>query len=227
MTAVILLGGQGSRLRPVLGELPKALAPLDGRPFLDHQLSHLAAQGVSDVVLATGHGADEGRRHCRGGSWPELHLELSHEEEALGTAGALRQARELIGSDPFLVLNGDSLLSVAVPDLTAFHRRRSAAATVALTEVPDRSRFGAVEIDSEDRVAGFLEKGEPGPGWISGGLYLLSARLLQSIPPGREVSLEKEVFPNWIGWGLFGFRFAAAYVDIVTPESYAIAQELK
>jgi NDP-sugar pyrophosphorylase family protein len=219
-TAAILCGGLGTRLRPVAGDTPKALVEIAGTPFLDRLLAHLAASGLHDVVLCTGVGADRVAAHCGDGSRWGLEIRSSREDTPLGTGGALRLARGLIASSPFLVLNGDSFVDADPRALVSFHTARRAGATLLLVRVPDRSRFGSVRLGDGGRIAAFEEKGLAGPGLVNAGVYALSRNVLDAIPAGRPVSLESEVFPALVGGGLFGFVAHARFIDIGTPESF-------
>jgi NDP-sugar pyrophosphorylase family protein len=223
--AVVLAGGLGSRLRSVVGDRPKVLAPVAGRPFLEYLLRQLVEAGVRDAVLCTGFGADAVAEVMGDGTRFGLRLRYSREDRPLGTGGALRQAVPLLGPGPALILNGDSFVPLPLASLGALHARRAARATLLLARVPDCGRFGAVSVDCEGRIVRFEEKTRPGPGLVNAGVYLVERTVLEGIPAGREVSLEKEVFPGLIG-ALAGLVVDADLVDIGTPESLAAAQRL-
>ena len=201
MTAAVLAGGLGTRLRTVLSDRPKVLAPVAGRHFLAYLLDQLADAGFAEVVLCTGY-LGEQVKTAFGAHWRKLHLRYSQEPQPMGTAGALRHALELLPSDDVLVLNGDSYCDVDLGSLIDFHVTHKAKATLALTEVPDASRYGAVNCDPDGAIVGFAEKGNVGPGLINAGIYVLSQRVLELIPAGFPVSLERDCFPGWIGKGL-------------------------
>ncbi len=225
--AVILAGGRGSRLRSVLRGQPKPLAPVAGRPFLGWLLRSLERQGVERVVLSTGYGApqieafvDQERRAGNVG----LEMVCVAEARALGTGGGLRNTLVQVRTPRVLVVNGDSHFPFDLRDLMRRHRERRAFASLLLTRVADARRFGTVEIDAEDRITAFREKaGGKGPGLVNAGVYLVEREAVSSIPSGRQVSLEREVFPSWIGAGLFGVVGEGSLIDIGTPESYAAA----
>ncbi|MEM7204410.1 MAG: nucleotidyltransferase family protein [Planctomycetota bacterium] len=225
VTAVVLAGGLGTRLRSVVSDRPKVLAEVLGRPFLAYLLDQLAAAGVVDVVLSTGYRADQ-IEAAFGGGYKNLRLRYSREEEPLGTGGAIRLAQEAARSDPLMVLNGDSYCGADLPAFARWHRQHEAAGSLVLVEVPDVARFGHVEVTPEGVVTRFEEKGaRQGPGWINAGVYLLSEPLVREIPVGRAVSLEREVFPRWIGNGLLGCKaLDCRFLDVGTPESYAAAE---
>jgi NDP-sugar pyrophosphorylase family protein len=222
-TALVLCGGLGTRLRPVTGALPKGLAPVEGRPFLDYMFRYLHGQGVRDVVLCTGYAADQVEAACGDGSPWGLQVRYSREAQPLGTGGAAKLAEPLIASDPFFLLNGDSLVHADLGRLARFHRDKRAKISMVLVHVADKSPFGAVRRGEGDSVAGFSEKGQGGPGWINGGIYLIDRSVLADLPAGEPVSIEKEVFPRYAANGLYGMEAAGSFIDIGTPESYARA----
>jgi NDP-sugar pyrophosphorylase family protein len=224
LTAAVLAGGLGSRLSAVVTDRPKALAAIGGRPFLTYLFDQLIAAGVRDIVLCTGYLGDQ-IRMLSGESYGPLRLTYSRELIPLGTAGALRLALPLFRSDSVLVMNGDSYCEANLRELYRWHSRRPANATLLLTRVSDTQRFGRVQVASDGTVNDFAEKGSGnGPGWINAGVYLLKRHLLTEIPANRAISLERELFPAWIGRGLYGFQSKARFVDIGTPEAYASAQ---
>ena len=241
VTAAILVGGLGTRLRSVVADRPKVLAEVRGRPFLTYLLDQLAGAGVRTVVLCTGY-LGEQVQAMFGDSYGSLRLVYSQESSPLGTAGALRLALPLFKpglspglerseaeanvSDSVLVMNGDSFCQANLRAFWAWHCARGADATLLLTRMPDTKRYGRVHVDADGLVLRFDEKDdEGGPGWINAGIYLLSHRLLLTIPANRTVSLEQEVFPAWIGRGLYGYRSEGRFLDIGTPEAYTVAEQ--
>ena len=224
VTAAILAGGMGSRLRPAVAGRPKALADVGERPFLTYLFDQLVAAGARDVVLCTGYLGDQ-IAMIFGESYDTLRLDYSQESTPLGTAGALRLALPLFNSNPVLVMNGDSYCDTNIREFWFWHGSRQANATLLLTKIFDTKRFGQVKVDVDGKVTDFKEKSSgQGPGWINAGIYLLNRDLLEEIPANRPVSLEREIFPAWIGRGLYGFRSEARFMDIGTPEAYAGAQ---
>ena len=222
--ALILAGGLGTRLREVVPDQPKVIAPVGTRPFLSYILDQLADSGLRTAILCTGHRAEQ-VEECFGGKHRSLRLLYSREAAPLGTAGAIRLALPLVDQEVALVLNGDSHCDV---DLTAFaarHRERKAAASIALARMEDTSRFGRVEFNGDDQITKFAEKSAAsGPGWVNAGIYLLRRSVIESIPSGRAASLERDVFPGLIGQGLCGFRSGGRLWDIGVPDEYARAQ---
>ncbi len=218
--AIILCGGQGSRLGAVLGGLPKPLACVGGRPFLDHLLAALTASGVvRQAVLALGFGAERFVEHYRL-SPPPLPLAYAREATPLGTGGALVNALPLTESEPVLAANGDSLFCFDLRALLRRHLETRAEATLALVEASDAGRFGSVEL-AGTRVTAFREKAAAhGPGLIYGGIALVARKLLMR--PLAPLSLERELLPDAIARGsVSALAFASPFVDIGLPETLA------
>ena len=226
---VILCGGLGTRLRPVLSEVPKVLAEINGRPFLEHVLQRIRNQGFRTIYLSVGHLAEQVEDFVDRRPADELTIRCVKEESPLGTAGALRHVwRSADVATPFVVLNGDTFFGGDLGALVSTHRAARAAATLAVVRVPEADRYGLVRFDADDhQVLAFEEKGSAtGPSWINAGAYVLEEVILRSVPAGRAVSLEREVFPEWIGSGLLASPFPdASFLDIGTPEDYTRAQD--
>jgi len=223
--AVVLVGGFGTRLRPLTSDLPKQMLPIVDRPMIEHVVGHLAAHGVEEVVLSLGFLPDAFRDAYSDGRCAGIPLHYAVEPEPLDTAGAIRFAAEDAGIDEaFLVLNGDVLTDLAVDELIVFHRASGAEATVSLTPVDDPSRYGVVPTDADGRVTGFVEKPPAGAApcnWINAGTYVFEPSVIDRIEPGRRVSVEREVFPAMADEGvLYGLRSEAYWVDTGTPETY-------
>lgn len=225
MTAAILAGGLGTRLRSAVADRPKVLAEVRGRPFLAYLLDQLADAGVRNVALCTGY-LGEQVQALFGDSYGGLRLVYSQESSPLGTAGALRLGLPLFKSDPVLVMNGDSFCDADLRVFWAWHQVRDANATLFLTEVPNTGRYGQVYVDANGLVLSFDEKNRSdGPGWINAGIYLINRNLLLTIPAGRAVSLEQDMFPAWIGRGLHGYQGKGRFIDIGTPETYKTTEQ--
>jgi mannose-1-phosphate guanylyltransferase len=223
--AVVLVGGEGTRLRPLTLERPKPVLPLLGRPLLTYVLERLAEAGVTRVIFGCGYLPDP-IQACFGAR--ELGLELDYvvEPRPLGTAGGIRHAARGRVSETFLALNGDILADAPLSDLLAAHRARDAVATISLTPVADPSRYGLVRADAEQRVLGFLEKPDPeeiDTDLINAGAYVLEPAVLDLIDDGRAVSIERETFPSLVGAGLFALAQTGYWSDVGTPESYIAA----
>ena len=222
--ALILAGGMGTRRRGVLPDTPKVLAPVAGRPFLAHLLDWLVDGGVRDVILCTGYRAEQ-LTHEFGARYRDMYLYYSWEPQPLGTGGALRRALGLTHAETVLALNSDCFVSCDLAAFLGWHQAHGFAGSLVLAEVEDASRFGTVRVHESGAIASFEEKrGRAEPGWINGGVYLLSRRLLESMPEGQPVSIEREGFPAWLSSGLGGYQSSGAFLDIGTPESLARAE---
>ena len=224
-TAAILAGGLGTRLRSVVTDRPKVMAEIRGRPFLAHVLDQLSGAGVREVVLCTGYLGEQVQSMFTD-SYNNLRLLYSQESLPLGTAGALRLALPLFKSDPVLVMNGDSFLETDLRAFWAWHHAHRANVSLALVKMHDTRRYGRVHVDDEGAVVSFDEKrGKSTSGWINAGIYVIARPVLLTIPPNRAVSLEEEIFPVWIGRGLYGHCSKGRFLDIGTPESYSMAEK--
>jgi len=225
ITGAILAGGLGTRLRSAVADRPKVLAPIRQRPFLAYLLDQLSAAGLRYVVLCTGYMGEQVQATF-GESYRGLRLAYSQEPAPLGTGGALRQAQSLLKSDPVLVMNGDSYCDANLAALWNWHRDRRSLGTLLLAQVLNAERYGLVRVNEDGAVSQFNEKAADGPGLISAGIYLLSHRLIEGIPVGRAASLEREVFPTWVGHGLFAYPCEGRFLDIGTPQDYRRAELL-
>jgi D-glycero-alpha-D-manno-heptose 1-phosphate guanylyltransferase len=225
VTAAILAGGLGTRLRSCIAGRPKVLAPVHGRPYLAYLLEQLASAGIRDIVLLTGHLAEQ-VYSTFGDRYAGLRLTYSCEPSPLGTAGALRQALPHLSSPTILLLNGDSYCAASLPDFWEFHHRCSADLSLVLTPREDCSRYGRVCLGAGDRVLDFEEKSQAGgAGWVNAGIYLINRPLIEEISPHGLASLERDWCPVWAaGKRCFGFLCQASFLDIGTPESYAQAE---
>ena len=227
MQAVVLVGGQGTRLRPLTDSRPKPMVPLVDRPFVAHQLDHLARAGITDVIFSCGYRPDALRAHFGDGDEAGLRIGYVVDPEPLGTAGAVKNAESLIHAERFLVLNGDILTDLDLAGMIDQHERTGAAATIALTPVDDPSAFGLVRLHEDLSVEEFVEKPSPDdlrpgePYRINAGTYLMDRSALEMIPAGRKVSIERETFPAIAATGgLYGHPSDAYWRDIGTPASY-------
>lgn len=222
-TAVILAGGLGTRLREVVADRPKVLAEVNGRPFLASLLDRLVDAGIRRVVLCTGYMA-ELVSDTFGDEYRGVALLYSIEQTALGTGGALRLALPLITSDPALIMNGDSFCDADLPLFACQHHSADAKASLVLTEVEDVTRYGSVDVDLSGTVLSFREKGrQSGKGLINAGIYMMDRQVIETIQSGSAVSLEREVFPQLTGKGLYAFPQKGRFIDIGTPSDYHAA----
>jgi len=222
LPAVILVGGQGTRLRPLTDRVRKDMLPLVDRPLLAYTFEHLARHGVDRSIVSCGYLPDQIQAGF-GDAHDGMTLEYVVEDEPLGTGGGIAYAgRDLEGS--FFALNGDSLREADLDEMVAFHRSTGAKATILLTPVADPSRYGLVRTAADGRVETFLEKPRPeeiDTDLINAGLYVLEPEVLGLVPPGRAVSIEREVFPTLAAEGsVFGVALPGYWLDVGTPESY-------
>ena len=225
MKALLLAGGLGTRLRPLTFTRPKHLLPIANRPHIEHVFDLLLRHGIHEVVLTTSYLAEafeETRRIVAGRG---IDLRVTHEEVPLGTAGALKNAESEIGGGTFMVFNADVLTDVDLGEVMSFHAGRSAEATILLTAVEDPSAFGVVPTDDDGRVTGFIEKpsrDEAPTNMINAGVYVLEPSVLERVPPGREWSLERALFPDLVGDGapVYATPTTANWMDVGTPEKY-------
>lgn len=226
MRAVVLVGGEGTRLRPLTSSAPKPLLPIVGRPFLERQLAWLESHGVEDVVLSLGYLPDAFCAHFPDARCAGVRLQYATEPYPLGTAGAIRFAAAAAGIDErFIVCNGDVLTTLDLSALVAFHADRAAEATIHLTRVADPSAFGVVPTHDDGEVKAFVEKPPPGTAptdWINAGTYVLEPSALDGVPPDLAVSIERETFPRMLDQQrrLFALGTDDYWLDIGTPEKY-------
>ena len=224
--AVVLCGGKGTRLRTIISDRPKGLAPVRGRALLDILVDDVVAQGIRRVIFCVGHLKEQIIAHFSGRR--EADFVFSEETTPLGTGGAVKNAAGLIGSDPFLVMNGDSICRVDLHTLLEFHYTNGAELTIVVAQDRERGDAGAIGLATDSRIRSFNEKpltGSTVPGHINAGIYLVKRALLDSWPRAYPFSLEHDVFPQLVGNGrCFGFAVAGAVVDIGTPERYRRAQ---
>ncbi|MGH2952653.1 MAG: sugar phosphate nucleotidyltransferase [Solirubrobacterales bacterium] len=224
MQAVVLVGGEGTRLRPLTLDVPKPALTLVDRPFVRFVVDWLGGHGVDEVVMACGFKADD-LRAALGDEVPGgPRIRYLEEPAPLGTGGPLRLAADRgVLADRFLALNGDVLADLDLGALIELHEARDAAATLALYPVEDPSAYGLVRRAEDGEVRGFLEKPDPGEidtDEINAGAYVLERSVIDLIPAGRAVSIEREVFPPMVGQGLYGRRLEGYWMDIGTPERY-------
>lgn len=222
LPAVILVGGQGTRLWPLTDRTRKDMLALVDRPLLAYTFEHLARHGVVRGIVSCGHLPDQ-IQATFGERYGDLSLEYVVEDEPLGTGGAIGfAARELEGS--FFALNGDSLREADLGRMVEFHRETGAKATILLTPVADPSRYGLVRLGPGGRVESFLEKPRPeeiDTDLINAGLYVLEPEVLELVPPGGPVSIERDVFPKLAAEGsVYGIALTGYWLDVGTPESY-------
>jgi mannose-1-phosphate guanylyltransferase len=222
MQALILAGGEGTRLRPLTSTVPKPVVPLVDRPFIAFMIDWLRGHGVDDIVMSCGHLASGVRNVLGDGEAFGIRLRYVEEPRPLGTGGALKFAERLL-DERFLMLNGDVLTDLDVSGQVSQHERTGASATLALTPVEDPSAYGLVRIADDCAVTEFVEK--PSPDQIdtrniSAGVYVLERSVLEMLQAGEPASIERDVFPRLVGDGLYGCVSRGYWLDIGTPERY-------
>lgn len=222
MQAVILVGGEGTRLRPLTSTVPKPVVPLVDRPFITYMLEWLREHGIEDVIMSCGFLATSVRNVLGDGSSLGIRLRFVEEPDPRGTAGALKFAESML-DERFLMLNGDVLTDIDLTAQIAQHERSGARATLALVPVEDPSAYGLVHLADDCSVSDFVEKPSSDSidtNLISAGAYVLEREILELVPANRNVSIEREVWPLLVGNGLYGYPSDSYWLDIGTPERY-------
>ena len=222
--AVLLVGGRGSRLRPLTDKIPKALLEVHGKTITEHLLDLLKKYGIRDAVLCVGYLKDKIKEYFGDGTKIGVNITYVEENEPLGTAGPLKLAKKYL-KDSFIVSNGDELKNINIPRMFRLHKRKNALATIALTTVDDPSHYGVARLDGS-RIVEFVEKPVKAPSnLINAGFYILEPEVINMIPDGFSM-LEKDVFPKLAKMGrLRGFPFAGQWFDIGNIERYKIAEK--
>jgi mannose-1-phosphate guanylyltransferase len=224
--AIVLVGGLGTRLRPLTLHTPKPMLPVAGVPLLTHQLARARAAGVDHVVLATSYRAEVFEGYFGDGSAFGVELEYAVEDTPLGTGGAIRNVSSWLHSqadEPVIIVNGDVLSGHSLAAQLDWHREREADVTLHLVEVADARAFGSVPTDASGRVTAFLEKlPEPVTNQINAGTYIFRRKLIDEIPPCRVVSVERETFPGLLAAGthVAGYVDSSYWLDMGTPQAY-------
>lgn len=224
LKAVILVGGEGTRLRPLTYWTPKPMVPVLNQPFLEHTIAYLKNYRVNNIILALSYRPEVIQNYFGDGSNWGMQLTYAVEDNPLGTAGAVKNAERYL-DNTFVVLNGDIFTDVDIADMLAFHRGKGAKVTIALTWVDNPCAFGIVETDSEGRVKRFIEKPSPSrvtTNWINAGIYLLEPEVLKYVPTNTHYMFEKGLFPLLLELGepVYGYPFSGYWLDMGTPEQY-------
>jgi len=227
LTAILLAGGLGTRIRQLHPDLPKPLIPVAGKPFLEWLIQYWQAQGVRRFVLSTGYRSEAVQQFLDSRSFPNCSAIAVREDEPLGTGGAIRHAVQFAEcSDPFIVANGDSIAPADLSSVWPALADPSIDGWIVAVEMEDVSRYGSVDAGPNDELTGFREK-VSGQGWINAGIYILKRRLLEMFPKSKPLSMEREVFPSLLqnGARVKTLRAKVPLLDIGTPESLAIADD--
>jgi mannose-1-phosphate guanylyltransferase len=224
MKAVVLVGGEATRLRPLTCNTPKIMVPVLNRPFFEHVIDYLKAHNIVDIVLAVGKSPNQIQDYFGDGSKLGVRIVYSIEDFPMGTAGAVKNAERFL-EDSFIVVNGDTFTDIDLSVMMGLHRKNKAMASLALTPVEDPTIYGVVETDSQGRVKRFVEK----PGWdqvttnmINAGVYFLEPEILNYIAPGVFSMFEHDVFPLLLkrGQATYAYPFQDYWIDIGTPDKY-------
>lgn len=221
---IILVGGEGTRLRPLTHTTVKAMIPVLNKPFIEYVLRYLNSHNIEEVILAMGYKPDCITDYFGDATELGPKLVYSIETSQMGTAGAVKNAERYIDS-AFAVMNGDIFTDLDLSDMLEFHRKKGAKVTIALTPVEDPSRFGVVETDDENRVTRFIEKPKPGQvssNMINAGIYIVEREILDRIPPNQRCMFEHDIFPALLAEGelVFGYVSHAYWIDTGTPQQY-------
>jgi D-glycero-alpha-D-manno-heptose 1-phosphate guanylyltransferase len=230
MQAIILAGGKGTRLRAEVPDLPKPLAPVNGRPFLEHQMSYWIGQGVDRFILSVGYMAERiietiRDRYC------DATVDYAFEDQPLGTGGAVLFAmRRLSANEPFLIVNGDTFFDLPLSDLRRFHHDRNSSLTLGLFRTDDTHRYMGVSLDQDERLIALVAPDQRGEVWANGGVYMVSPGVLDGVAERfkGEVSLEVEIIPTLLGSksAMYGFRHQGRFIDIGVPADYRRAADV-
>lgn len=225
-TAIILAGGFGTRLQSVVSDVPKPMAPINSTPFLDYQLAYLKHYGIENIILSVGYLNEKIRDYYQDGL-NGLKINYVMEETPLGTGGGIRKAMELNSDELVLALNGDSFFDVDLNHLKKLHVLKNSQISLALRRADNASRYGAIELDSSDRIISFKEKSsQTHAGFINAGVYLLNQEVfLKHAPANCNFSIEKDFFEKKLDTlPIYGFEFSGYFIDIGIPEDYNKAQ---
>ncbi len=224
--AVILAGGLGTRLKTVIPDMPKAMAPVNGKPFLDYQLDYLQGVGVEHVVLSVGYKREMIIGHY-GNRYGNMDIDYAVEKEPLGTGGGVKLAMQKVSGKSVLVMNGDTLFRINYRKFLNIHQSKNSKMSIVLREVDDVSRYGCIQTDVDGRITGFTEKGtSEGQGLINGGVYLMNKAFFESFHLPDKFSLEKDFFEKYYHrYPFYGILCRQYFIDIGIPEDYAKAQD--
>lgn len=225
MEAIILAGGFGTRLHQVVSDIPKSMALINGRPFIEYLLNYLRGQGIKKFIFSVGYKKETIETHL-GNQFKNIPVEYAVEEEPLGTGGGIKNAFKIVEGESAFVLNGDSMFRLGLTALSHLHTDANADITLALRFLEDTERYGSVKISDDKRITGFSEKGSAsGPGYINGGIYLINKSYLFTPRFPNKFSIEKDCFEKYCQESkFFGFPSKGYFLDIGIPEDFYRAQ---
>jgi len=217
MKAFILVGGLATRLGEIVKQIPKAMLPIAGKPFLQYQIEQLRNSGIKDIVLCVGHLASSMIEYFGNGAKLGVNISYSCEETPLGTGGAIKNAEKFVDG-PFIVINGDTYFEIDYSKLIETHKTNGSKITLVLNRVPDCGDYGSVILGKENRILNFAEKTHKGEGLMSSGFYLIEPEVLKDMPANQKVSIEQEVFPKFVAKGqISGLEMSGYHIDIGVP----------
>ncbi|MCE1245404.1 MAG: NDP-sugar synthase [Firmicutes bacterium] len=225
MKAVVLVGGEGTRLRPLTYDLPKPMVPICGKPFMQYQLELMKDHGIDEVIFSLGYKSSAFEEYFGDGAGFGMKIHYIVEDSPLGTAGAIKNVEHLLDDSSFLVFNGDILSRMNLTEIMNFHKEKKSACTIVLTPVDDPTMYGVVELDSNSGIVNFTEKPkkeEVRSNLINAGLYILEPGILKRMEPARKYSIEREIFPAMLAdkEPMFGYSYSGYWMDIGTPFKY-------
>jgi len=221
---IILAGGLGTRLRNVVQNVPKPMANINGKPFLEYLLNYLAFYNIEHVILAVGHKSNVIKKHFKN-RFKDILITYSEEKELLGTGGAIKQSLEFTDSEDVLILNGDTFFDVDLKNFYQLHKDKNSNLTLALKEMKNFDRYGVIEIDNTYKITAFLEKKYRNKGLINGGIYLLNKEFFQSLNLPKKFSFEKDFMEKYYkDFQFYGMPFFSYFIDIGIPEDYEKAK---
>jgi D-glycero-alpha-D-manno-heptose 1-phosphate guanylyltransferase len=220
LPVVILAGGMGTRLKDVIHDVPKPMAPIGGKPFLEYLVRQLVRWGLRDIILSVGFKRDVIKDYFDNGERWGVSIRYVEEDTPQGTGGAIRDAARLIAADSFIVLNGDSYFDVDFSAFHRFHRDKHAELSLAMVMINDTGRYGRVDIESDCRVARFQEKQDKTSGYINSGIYLLNTTVLSRLPAEGPSSFEKDLLMYCHEICMYGMPHSGFFVDIGVPDDY-------
>lgn len=221
---IVLAGGLGTRLKSVVKDVPKPMANINGKPFLEYILNYLKFYNIEHVILAVGYKSNIIKEYF-GNEFENLSITYSEEKELLGTGGAIKQALNFISSEDVLILNGDTFFNTDLKELYRFHKNKNSDLTLALKEMENFDRYGVIEIDKNYRITAFLEKKYRDRGLINGGVYLLNKRFFQVLNLPKEFSFEKDFMEKYYkNFQFYGTVSNSYFIDIGIPEDYERAK---
>ena len=225
MKAVVLVGGEGTRLRPLTYDIPKPMVPICGKYFTRYQLDLIKMHGINDVIFSLGYKWDSFENHFGDGSSLGMKIHYVVEDHPLGTAGAIKNVEDYLDEDPFLVFNGDILSEMNLTDILKFHNDKNADCTIVLTPVDNPTIYGVVELDENMQIHKFTEKPKPEEvrsNLINAGLYVLKRKMFDRMEKDKKYSIEREIFPAMLRdeESMFGYDYRGYWMDIGTPYKY-------